>query len=72
VADRVGVHADLVEEGASGFLVTSHAQWRDRVAELAADGAMRRRFGEHGRRTVLEKYSLEAVAPRLEKILTNS
>ena len=72
VADRVGVHADLVEEGASGYLVATTDQWRARVAELAADGDKRRRFGEHGRRTVIERYSLRAVAPRLLDLLATS
>lgn len=70
VADRVGVHADLVEEGVSGHLVSGPAEWSARVGELMKDPAKRRAFGEAGRKRVVERYSVEAVAPRLVGLVT--
>jgi glycosyltransferase involved in cell wall biosynthesis len=68
VADDVGVHRDLVGEG--GFLVDSPKAWARRVGELAADGALRRRMGEEGRRRLRQAFTPDAVFPKWLDLLT--
>lgn len=70
VADRVGVHEDLVEDGVSGYLVKSADEWTARVSDLVADPSKRRAFGERGRKLVVERYSVEAVARCLIDLIT--
>ena len=72
VADRVGVHVDLVDDGKSGYLVRGAAEWTARVAELAADRAKREEYGKRGRKRVIEQFSVEAIAPRLMRLLTRT
>lgn len=53
IAPRAGGPIDLVEHGVDGFLFDDDHQLRAQVRMLVADAAMRGRFGEAGRRTVL-------------------
>jgi len=65
VASPVGVNTVLVRDGENGFLAADPAQWTAALTRLAADPALRARLGAAGRRLVEERYSLQAVAPRL-------
>ncbi len=61
VATAVGGVPRVVMAGESGFLVpaSDEAALRDKIAVLAQDPAMRRRFGERGLALARERYSLE-------------
>jgi glycosyltransferase involved in cell wall biosynthesis len=65
VASLVGMNREIVEDGMNGFLASSEEDWVERLGLLLSDQALRQRFGEAGRRTVEERYSLLANAPRL-------
>jgi glycosyltransferase involved in cell wall biosynthesis len=69
VAAAVGVNRDIIQDGVNGFLAATPDEWIDKLARLLADPALRRRFGEAGRRTVVERYSLERNAPILADTL---
>jgi glycosyltransferase involved in cell wall biosynthesis len=69
VASRVGASAGLVVEGETGILVSSHDEWVAALERLVADPALRRRWGEGGRRRAEEAYSLDVMAPRLIDLL---
>jgi glycosyltransferase involved in cell wall biosynthesis len=62
VANPVGVQADLVRHGETGFLARTTAEWVESLARLAADPALRRRLGEAGRRRVEADFSVSAGA----------
>lgn len=64
VATRVGAVAEVVEDGVTGFVVPplDDRAMAAALARLAADPELRRRFGEEGRRRVLERYDIEALA----------
>lgn len=53
VAPNAGGPVDLVEHGVDGLLVNDDRELRDAVEALVADGSLRRRMGEAGRRAVL-------------------
>ena len=61
VATRVGGVPDVVRDGEDGFLVElgDLETLADRLAQLAADPALRRRMGEAGRERVLPRYAVE-------------
>ena len=66
-AEGTGV---LALQGVSGHLVSGPAEWSARVGELMKDPAKRRAFGDAGRKRVVERYSVDAVAPRLISLVT--
>jgi glycosyltransferase involved in cell wall biosynthesis len=70
VANPVGVQADLVRDGATGFQATTTEEWVAAVQRLAADAALRDRLGSAGRREVEAGYSVEAGAARWVAALT--
>lgn len=63
VANRVGVHTDMVRPDETGYLADTPAEWAAAVARLA-DPNVRTRFGLAGRRHVEWRYSV-AVGGRL-------
>ncbi len=70
VATHVGDVARLVTHGATGFVVPrgDEPALIAGVLALAADGALRRRFGESGRRVIEVGYALPQLADRLRHL----
>lgn len=68
VASPVGVNAEIVEEGASGFLARTADEWLAALRRLASDPALRDRLGAAGRRRVEQEFSADAWAPRLAAV----
>src|SRR5438045_4212804 len=69
VASAVGVNREIIEDGVNGFLASTENEWVDKISRLLADGGLRRRIAEAGRRTVEERYSLRVNAPTLAATL---
>jgi glycosyltransferase involved in cell wall biosynthesis len=61
VATRVGGVPDVITDGADGYLVAvgEVQAMANRLAELAADRELRRRLGETGHASVVERYRIE-------------
>jgi glycosyltransferase involved in cell wall biosynthesis len=70
VATRVGGHQDTVDDGVTGHLVPpGDAEALTRcVGGLLADPGVLRRFGDAGRRRVLERYTWDRVADGVEQL----
>ncbi|HEV3119351.1 MAG TPA: glycosyltransferase family 4 protein [Gemmataceae bacterium] len=64
IANPVGIQAELVRHGETGFLVHTAAQWLEAVRRLAHDPLLRRRMGRAGRRRVEAEFSVTAGATR--------
>jgi glycosyltransferase involved in cell wall biosynthesis len=64
VANPVGVQAELVNHGVTGFLAETPAQWSLAIDQLAHDPALRRQMGQAGRARVESEYSVAAGAAR--------
>jgi glycosyltransferase involved in cell wall biosynthesis len=62
VANPVGVQAEMVRDGETGFTATTTGEWVAAVRRLAADAELRRRLGAAGRRQVEGRYSVAAGA----------
>jgi glycosyltransferase involved in cell wall biosynthesis len=60
VANPVGVQADFVRDGATGYRATTTDEWVTAIRTLAADSGLRGRLGAAGREQVAARYSVEA------------
>ncbi len=60
VANPVGVQADMVTDGVTGYQATTADEWVAAVKKLAADAELRKQLGAAGRRQVAERYSVAA------------
>jgi len=69
VASPVGVNAEIVEHGVTGFLATSETEWREALTTLLRDRELRRRMGAAGRRKIEAQYSLQVWGPRVAALL---
>jgi hypothetical protein len=69
VLNRVGVHAEIVEHGGSGFLADTESDWIDAIRMLASDPDLRYEMGRRGRQIVEEWYNVSRWAPMIEQIL---
>lgn len=58
IANAVGVQADFVRDGVTGFRAETTEDWVAAVRKLAEDAALRHRLGAAGRAQVHEKYSV--------------
>jgi glycosyltransferase involved in cell wall biosynthesis len=69
VASAVGANVDIVEDGVTGFLVNSEAEWLSALERLAADPDLRARMGAAGRKAAEARFSSTAVGARLAELL---
>jgi colanic acid/amylovoran biosynthesis glycosyltransferase len=67
LTSSIGGIPEGIDDGASGYLVPpgDAAALSARLLELAGDPARRRRFGEHGRRLVEERFDIERLNDQL-------
>ena len=72
VASPVGVNAEIVEHGVTGFLADSEETWTEQLLKLVDDPDLRTRMGRAGRQRMLERYSLESSSRKLVDILSQS
>lgn len=70
VASNVGVNAEIVQDGLTGYLARSSDDWVSALARLLADDGLRRTMGEAGRLRVEEKYCVQQTSPRLASLLS--
>jgi glycosyltransferase involved in cell wall biosynthesis len=72
IASPVGVSAQIVVEGETGFHAPDDAAWEERLVQLLGDPGLRARMGTAGRRLVEEKYAVPVLAPILVKALKDA
>jgi glycosyltransferase involved in cell wall biosynthesis len=65
VASPVGMNSEVLTDGVDGFLPETPERWLAVLDALLRDPELRRRIGAAGRRTVEQRYSVSATAPRL-------
>lgn len=69
VASPVGVNLEMVSDDVNGRLVADSDACVEAVSRLIGDPLERVRLGSAARRTVEERYSVDAVVPRLASLL---
>lgn len=58
VVSPVGVNRDIVQDGINGFWAGNESEWIRKISILIEDSRLRTEFGQKGRKTVEDKYSL--------------
>jgi len=71
VANRIGVHKEIVLHGETGFLADTAEEWQNAIGQLATDPALRRRMSAAGRRRLAADYSVEWGAAKWRNALSN-
>lgn len=69
VCSPVGVNKEIITDGKNGFFASSEGEWLKALSILIEDHELRDRLGAEGRRTVEEKYSLKANAPKFLEVI---
>jgi glycosyltransferase involved in cell wall biosynthesis len=69
VASPVGVNRQIIRDGENGLLASTEEEWVRALSRLLEDADLRRRLGQAGRQTVLERYSTAVHAPQLSALL---
>jgi len=72
IASPVGVNAEIVRPGETGFLANSNAEWIAALERLITDKTLRQSMGMRGRRQVETDYSLATTAPRLAELFLSA
>jgi glycosyltransferase involved in cell wall biosynthesis len=60
IVSPVGVNREIITDGVNGFLASSDEEWVNKLSLLIESGELRSRLGSNGRKTVLEKYSVDS------------
>jgi glycosyltransferase involved in cell wall biosynthesis len=71
VANPVGVQADMVRHGETGFQAETPEEWMDAIARLVDDAQLRHRLGAAGRALVEREYSVPVGAARWLALLNS-
>lgn len=60
IMSPVGVNSEIIKDGENGFLASTTDEWVEKLSQLVESVDLRRKLSVNGRRTVEEKYSIEA------------
>lgn len=60
IMSPVGVNSVIIEEGINGFLAGSELEWVEKISVLITNKDLRKQLGAVGRKTVIDKYSVNA------------
>ncbi|HJS54773.1 MAG TPA: glycosyltransferase family 4 protein [Chitinophagaceae bacterium] len=60
IMSPVGVNSEIIQDGENGFLADSDEEWVNKLSLLIESFELRKKFGNAGRKTVEEKYSIHA------------
>jgi glycosyltransferase involved in cell wall biosynthesis len=69
VAAPVGVNADIVVHGETGYLARSKEEWQRFLRRLIDDPERRAQMGMAGRHHIEQNYSIQVVLPRLQRVI---
>lgn len=69
VISPVGMNAEIVEDGVTGFLADTPEAWLEKLRLLASDPGLRERMGRAAREQVARHYSHEANYPKLRAVI---
>jgi glycosyltransferase involved in cell wall biosynthesis len=69
VCTPVGINKDLVENEVNGLWARTPEEWEGKLSFLIEHPDLREKMGREGRKRVLERFTIQACAPRLYAIL---
>ncbi|MFN8285105.1 MAG: glycosyltransferase family 4 protein [Chitinophagales bacterium] len=71
VMSPVGMNTDVVQDGVNGFLAAEQEEWIEKLSLLIDNTELRKRIGAEGRKTVEEKFSVQALESRYLQIINS-
>ena len=72
IMSEVGVNKKIIQHGTNGFLAENDYEWFNLLRELIENKELRQEMGLNGRKTVVEKYSVEANKNKYLAIFKNA
>lgn len=69
IAAPVGVNSEILDNNQNGIAATTTDEWLSALQRLTSDPGLRESMGARGRRTVIDRYSIQANYPRLRDAL---
>ena len=60
VMSPVGVNVDIINDGKNGYLASSDKEWIEKLSALIESEELKQKIGKAGRKTIVEKYSLDS------------
>lgn len=60
IMSAVGVNKEIIQQGQNGLLAVTEEDWINSLSQLIEDASLRMRLGEAGRKTVEERFSVDA------------
>jgi L-malate glycosyltransferase len=72
IATNIGCNNRVIEDGVSGFLVSTQREWIDKIVLLAKDASLRKTMGAAARERVEKLYSVNANIPVYLSILQSA
>lgn len=69
VMSPVGVNCEIISDGVNGFLADKEDEWVEKISILIENPELRKKIGTEARKTVIEKYSVEANKEKYLNIL---
>lgn len=64
----IGYNLELIRDGETGFLCTTHEQWLDRICSAIEDAALRQRVATNARQDVEQRFSLTGQAQKMRSL----
>ena len=64
VMSNVGVNCEIIMDGINGFLASSTEEWVEKISQLIINPELRKKLGKEGRRTVIQRFSVESQKQR--------
>jgi glycosyltransferase involved in cell wall biosynthesis len=61
IMSPVGVNSEIIQDGENGMLASEVDEWVEKISMLIDDATLREKCAANGRKTVEEKYSVEAI-----------
>ena len=72
VATKIGYNCELVDHETNGLLVESESEWVQALERLILDHELRNRMAQAARRSVVERFSIPVIGPRLIEAFRNT
>jgi glycosyltransferase involved in cell wall biosynthesis len=72
IMSAVGVNREIITPGKNGFLSSAESEWFTILTTLIENKNLRIEIGKEGRKTVIEKYSVEANKHKYAEIFKNA
>jgi len=60
IMSPVGVNTAIIQDGENGYLAQTTDEWVSKLSMLIENEALRKMIGDSGRKTVVDKYSVDA------------